>query len=73
MYEEKMPEQTKKTSGTAQKDRSGDYDYLGNSASAHDCTGLIPSGTVTEKELHSYEDLYSVLHPALKNMDHKKS
>ena len=34
------------------------YDYLGNSASASDCTGLIPSAPLSEAELTSYEDLY---------------
>lgn len=34
-----------------------DYDYLGNAASATDCTGLIPSGTVEETELMYYQDL----------------
>lgn len=34
------------------------YDYLGNSGSAWDCTGLIPSALQSEAELESYEDLY---------------
>ena len=36
-----------------------DYDYLGNSASASDCTGLIPAGTVEEVDLMNYENLYN--------------
>ena len=34
-----------------------DYDYLGNSASATDCTGLIPAGTIDEADLMRYQDL----------------
>ena len=43
-----------------------DYDYLmGCSASAHDCTGLIPAGQVTETELLSYKDVYSFPPPTV--------
>lgn len=34
------------------------YDYLGNSASATDCTGLIPSAPRSEAERESYEAVY---------------
>lgn len=34
------------------------YDYLGNSCSSTDCTGLIPSAPVSEAERDSYEDVY---------------
>ena len=34
------------------------YDYLGNSCSATDCTGLIPSEPLTEAERDSYEEVY---------------
>ena len=34
------------------------YDYLGNSCSVTDCTGLIPSAPSSEAELDSYEDVY---------------
>lgn len=34
------------------------YDYLGNSASAMDCTGLIPSEPRSDAERESYEALY---------------
>lgn len=34
------------------------YDYLGNSASAMDCTGLIPSAPRSEAEWESYEAVY---------------
>ena len=34
------------------------YDYLGNSCSATDCTGLIPSAPSSKAERDSYEDVY---------------
>lgn len=34
------------------------YDYLGNSCSAMDCTGLIPSAPQNKAERESYEDIY---------------
>lgn len=34
-----------------------EYDYLGNSASATDCTGLIPAGTIDAADLMNYQDL----------------
>ena len=34
------------------------YDYLGNSSSATDCTGLIPSAPGSRAERESYEDVY---------------
>ena len=49
-----------------------DYDYLGSSASAHDCTGLIPSGPVSEEELLSYKDVYDFPPPAMTPQDRKK-
>jgi len=39
------------------------YDYLSNSASKQDMTGLIPSQPTSEEELESYEDLYHFLPP----------
>lgn len=36
-----------------------DDDYLGFCASTTDCTGLIPSGMVSEAELLSYKDVYA--------------
>ncbi len=36
-----------------------DIDYLGQCASTHDCTGLIPAGMVTQDELLAYKDVYS--------------
>ena len=34
------------------------FDYLGNAASAGDCTGLIPEGDTKEKEIEEYQDVY---------------
>ena len=41
------------------------YDYLGNSASANDCTGLIHTATQTEAEIQSYEYLYALTSPKI--------
>ena len=41
-----------------------DYDYL-KSASAQDCTGLIPAKTKYEEELENYESLYPFLPQAV--------
>ena len=43
------------------------YDFLSNSASSQDCTGLIPSGPVNEDELMSYETVYHYMPPQIKN------
>ena len=44
-----------------------EYDYL-QSASARDCTGLIPIAPATEEERENFEELYPVLPGlALKN------
>ncbi|MCI9305904.1 MAG: hypothetical protein HFI28_05415 [Lachnospiraceae bacterium] len=34
------------------------YDYLGNSCSTTDCTGLIPSEPASDAERDSYEEVY---------------
>lgn len=39
------------------------YDYLGNSASNNDCTGLIPSAPISKSEVQSYEDVYHFTPP----------
>lgn len=39
------------------------YDYLGKSASATDCTGLITHGPVNQAALESYQQVYSFLPP----------
>ena len=40
------------------KENLDEIDYLSNSASATDCTGLIPSLPQTEAELEAYEEMY---------------
>lgn len=40
-----------------------EYDYLANSASASDMTGLIPSTIMDESQAVSYEDVYDYLPP----------
>jgi len=34
------------------------YDYLGNSASTTDCTGLIPREPLSKDERESYQDIF---------------
>ena len=41
------------------------YDYLSNSASVQDCTGLIPSAPVSEYEQESYESVYHYQPPKI--------
>lgn len=48
-----------------------DMDYI-NSASATDCTGLIPSAPVSEAELDAYEELYPYLPTAVVQVKSKK-
>lgn len=48
----------KKTSPKSNQEIIDDYDYLGNSSSSMDCTGLIPSEPQSEEELESYEAIY---------------
>jgi len=43
-----------------------DYDYLGNSSSSMDCTGLIPSLPQNKAELESYESVYHFEAPKIK-------
>lgn len=48
------------------------YDYLGNSCSATDCTGLIPSAPASQAEQEAYEEVYHYQPKAVKNQDRKK-
>ena len=48
------------------------YDYLANSASTQDCTGLIPSAPQSKAELESYEDVYNYQPPVMKSTHHRK-
>lgn len=42
----------------SQKQIVDDYDYVTNTTSAVDCTGLIPSLPQNEAELESYKEIY---------------
>lgn len=72
MYEEKDVKKTEKAYETLEDSVLDDYDYLGNSASAHDCTGLIPSGPVSEAELLSYKDVYDFPPPVMNHSTKKE-
>ena len=41
------------------------YDYLGNSCSSLDCTGLIPTPPADEAQAESYKALYPFGPPAI--------
>ena len=41
------------------------YDFLANSASTQDCTGLIPVGPTNRAELESYEEVYHYRPPKI--------
>lgn len=41
------------------------YDYLADSASSNDCTGLIPSAPQNSAELEAYQDVYAYMPPKL--------
>lgn len=51
------------------KQSNHDYEYIDNdylsSASATDCTGLIPAGITEEEEIAYYEELYPFLPKAI--------
>lgn len=46
-----------------------DYDYLGNSASASDCTGLQHKAPVDEFEEEAYDEVYNYLPPKIQKKD----
>ncbi len=48
----------KKNTETTDNYNTDSYDYLGKSASAHDCTGLIPTPADSFEERQSYQSLY---------------
>lgn len=45
------------------REEGGSYDYLSNSASASDCTGLIYKPVKKEDELLAYDEVYDFLPP----------
>lgn len=59
----------KKKSDKIKEDLIDRYDYLGNSCSSWDCTGLIPFAPTNEEELQSYEDLYHFVPPSLSSKE----
>lgn len=52
-----------------------DYDYLANSATGMDCTGLMYRSPSDESEMESYQDVYQYLPPNVKldSLDGKNS
>lgn len=44
-------------------EEGGSYDYLSNSASSSDCTGLLHKPAENEEELEAYEEVYDFLPP----------
>lgn len=64
-----------KKNTSSQKDQPliDSYDYLANSASANDCTGLIPSAPQSEEELQAYEEIYHYTAPKLKGTHQESS
>ena len=48
-----------------------DQDYT-SAVSAYDCTGLIPAGTVHEKELEAYKELYPFGAPDMSSQERKE-
>lgn len=52
---------------TKAEDLLDSYDYLANSASSTDCTGLIPSAPHSEAELDAYNDVYKYTPPVVKD------
>lgn len=55
------------------KNFKDDYDYLGNSASASDCTGLKHMAPVDEYQDEAYEDVYKFLPPILSNEENHEN
>ena len=47
------------------------YDYLGKSASANDCTGLIPTPADSFEERQSYQEIYPFQAPLNHTKDKK--
>lgn len=56
---------TKKKADTTNQRIIDSGDYLGPAASSMDCTGLIPSGTISQADLESYEALYPYCPPQM--------
>ncbi|MCI8992370.1 MAG: hypothetical protein HFG80_06535 [Eubacterium sp.] len=61
--EKKAPSAAYRSDAAVEEPSYEDYDYLANSASASDMTGLIPSTILDEAQAASYEDVYDYLPP----------
>lgn len=70
---ERVKDDTPSLSEAATKNEAAfdSYDYLGNSCSAWECTGLIPSAPQSDAELESYEDLYRFEAPRMAPEENK--
>lgn len=49
--------------GTLNTKKADDYDYLANSATGMDCTGLMNRTAMNESEMEAYQDVYQYLPP----------
>lgn len=49
------------------------YDYLGKSASANDCTGLIPTPADSFEQRQSYQAIYPFQAPVNNTRDSQKT
>lgn len=68
LKKQKTVPQNKFSQDQAEKNILDDYDYLGNSCSVTDCTGLIPAPPRNHAEEEAYEDLFHYQpQPAPKN------
>lgn len=54
------------------KEIEEDYDYLGNSASTSDCTGLQYKAPVDDFQKEAYEEVYHYLPPEVKVKENSK-
>lgn len=71
---ERVKARDTRTDITATKNEAAfdSYDYLGNSCSSWECTGLIPSALQSDAELEAYEDLYHFEPPRYPHKDPDK-
>lgn len=62
--ERKAPPRRTHTGAGVEEPADDRYDYLENSASTDDMTGLIPAAVRNEAQAEAYEDIYEYLPPA---------
>ncbi len=60
-YLKKAPGQREKNEDKIENLKTDDYDYLANSATTMDCTGLMNRAPVDETEMSSYQQIYQYL------------